>query len=125
MRNLAIFTIVLYWGFTGTCQDIAAVSPACPWPEMNWMLRNAHSREEFDMLSLCFERKEQEFRHKADTEKKELESSLAKPYLNSKYPTPADSARGLFQYYSLQADKFKRQAELNRLRATESNISHK
>jgi hypothetical protein len=63
-----------------------------------------------------FEGKELEFRKKAEVEKRELDRCVAMPDASAKYPTLADSARGLLQYYQLNADEFEQRATAHYLR---------
>jgi hypothetical protein len=45
------------------------------------------------------------------------------PYASSKYPTAADSARGLLQYYQVKADEFAQRAKTYRLLATKASAT--
>lgn len=60
----------------------------------------------------------QEFRKKAEDEKKELDRRLAMPWASSKYPTAADSARGLLQYYQMKEAEFAQRSKSYHSRAT-------
>ncbi len=121
MKAIAVMIILLSVSVSGPCQNAPASHPKYHRSELKRMVRTAHTSEEFERLATYFEDKEQEFRKKAEDEKRELDRRLASPYASSKYPTPADSARGLFQYYQLKADEFEKRATTYHLRTT--NVS--
>jgi hypothetical protein len=74
--------------------------------ELRRQIRDAHTPEQYHALAEYFRAEEIRFRSKAQMEEKELIRLREKTVvLPSKYPTPIDSARQLYQYYALQADE--------------------
>jgi hypothetical protein len=121
VKTIALMIIVSSISVFGLCQNLPTSHPKYHRSELKQMVRTAHTSEEFERLATYFEDKEQEFRKKAEDEKQELDRRLAMPYASPKYPNPADSARGLLQYYQLKADEFDQRATTYHLRAT--NVS--
>jgi hypothetical protein len=121
VKAIAVTIIVSSVSVSGLCQNIPASHPKYHRSELKQMARTARTSEDLERLATYFEDKEQEFRKKAEDEKRELDRRLAMPYASPKYPTPADSARGLLQYYQLKADEFEQRATTYHLRAT--NVS--
>ena len=121
MKAIAVMIIVSSISVFGLCQNVPASHQKYHRSELKQMARTAHTSEDLERLATYFEDKEQEFRKKAEDEKRELDRRLAMPYASPKYPTPADSARGLLQYYQLKADEFGQRATNYHLRAT--NVS--
>jgi hypothetical protein len=118
VKAIARMIIVSSISVSGLCQNVPASHPTYDRSELKQMVRTAHTSEDFERLATYFEDKEQEFRKKAEDEKRELDRRLAMPYASPKYPTPADNARGLLQYYQLKADEFEQRARAYHLRAT-------
>jgi len=121
VKAIAVMIIVSSISVFGLCQNVPASHQKYHRSELKQMARTAHTSEDLERLATYFEDKEQEFRKKAEDEKRELDRRLAMPYASPKYPTPADSARGLLQYYQLKADEFGQRATNYHLRAT--NVS--
>jgi len=117
VKAIVVVIITSAISVSGLCQSAPPAYPKYH-PELKQMIRTAHTSEEFENLSTYFEAKEQEFCKKAEDEKKELDRRLATPYASSKYPTAADSARGLLQYYQVKADEFAQRAKTYHLLAT-------
>jgi hypothetical protein len=118
MKTIAALVIVASISIPGPCQTIASTTPQYHRSELKRMIRTAHTPEDCEKLSVYFQAKEQEFRKKAEDEKKELDRRLAMPYASSKYPTAVDSARGLLQYYQVKAADFAQRTKYYQLRAT-------
>ena len=116
MKAIAALIIAASASIPGLCQTIST-APECHRSELRRMIRTAHTSQEFEKLSVSFQAREREFRNKAEDEKKELARRLAMPYASCKYPTAADSTRGLFQYYQMKADEFAQWAKTYQLRA--------
>jgi hypothetical protein len=121
VKAIALVIIVSSISIYGLCQNVPGPHPRYDHSELKQMVRSAHTSEEFERLAIYFDDKEQEFRKKAENQKRELDRCLAVPYTSSKYPTPADNARGLLQYYQLKAEEFAQRATAYHLRAT--NVS--
>src|ERR1700733_1668847 len=121
VKAIAVMIIVSSISVFGLCQNVPASHQKYHRSELKQMARTAHTSEDLERLATYFEDKEQEFRKKAEDEKRELDRRLAMPYASPKYPTPADSARGWLQYYLLKADEFGQRATNYNLRAT--NVS--
>jgi hypothetical protein len=121
VKAIAVMIIVSSISVFGLCQNVPASHPKHNRSELKQMIRTAHTSEDFERLATYFGDKEQEFRKKAQDEKRELDRRLAMPYASPKYPTPADSARGLLQYYELKADECGQRATNYHLRAASAN----
>jgi hypothetical protein len=117
VKAIAVMIIVSSISVSGLCQNVPASHPKYHRSELKHMVRTAHTSEDFERLAIYFEDREQEFRKKAEDEKREWDRRLAMPYASPKYPTSADSARGLLQYYQLKADEFEQRAKTFHLRA--------
>src|ERR1700746_2609924 len=59
--------------------------------ELIHLIHTSHSQEQFKELSDYFDRKQQEYVQKSETERIELNRRLAAPCLSPKYPTPVDT----------------------------------
>lgn len=73
--------------------------------ELRKLLQDAKTREEFKVLSLYYHVQGASFEALAKERKKEWASGLAHPTGGSKYPTGADRARQLYEYYASRADQ--------------------
>ena len=123
MKAIALITIVSSISISGLCQNVPGFHPKYVRSELKRMVRTAHTPEDFERLATYFDDREQEFHKKAEDEKRELNRCLAIPYTSSKYPTPADNARGLLQYYQLKADELGQRATAYHMRATKVSAS--
>jgi len=121
VKAIVVVIIASSISVSGLCQNAPPAHPKYHRSELKRMVGTAHTSEEFERLATYFEDKEREFRKEAEDEKRELDRRLAMPYASSKYPTPADSARGMLQYYQLKANEFEQRAKTYHLRAT--NVS--
>lgn len=70
--------------------------------ELRRLIRNAHTDEQYQTLATCFRALETHFRRKAADQDQEYQR-LRFRTLPAKYPTPADSAKGLRDYYRYRA----------------------
>jgi hypothetical protein len=67
--------------------------------------RTAHTPEQYGVLAIYFRQQETQYRTKASDEKAEWERrKQITGGVWSKYPTPSDSARNLYDYYVYQAN---------------------
>jgi hypothetical protein len=72
---------------------------------------SARTSEEYRALAAHLRTQEQTFKQKAAVEKQDWEQrKQITASLYSKYPTPADSARNLYEYYTYEADQKGKQA---------------
>jgi len=79
--------------------------------KLNRLVRNAHTPAQYQVLAVYFRSQERIFRSRAAAEKVEWERRQAVvtgPQF--KFPTPADSARNLYEYYTDKADEMARRA---------------
>jgi hypothetical protein len=83
MKTILALVIVASISVPGPCQTIASTTRHYHRSELKRMIRTAHTPEDFEKLSVYFEAKEQEFRKKAEDEKKELDRRLAMPWASS------------------------------------------
>jgi hypothetical protein len=83
MKTILALVIVASISVPGPCQTIASTTRHYHRSELKRMIRTAHTPEDFEKLSVYFEAKEQEFRRKAEDEKKELDRRLAMPWASS------------------------------------------
>jgi len=123
VKAIARMIIVSSISVSGLSQNVPASHPKYDRSELKQMVRTAHTSEDFERLATYFDDREQEFRKKAEDEKRELDRRLAMPYASPKYPTPADSARGLLQYYQLKADEFEQRATAYHVCATNARAN--
>ena len=123
VKAIVVVIITSAISVSGLCQSAPPAYPKYHRSELKQMIRTAHTSEEFEKLSTYFEAKEQEFCKKAEDEKKELDRRLAMPYASSKYPTAADSARGLLQYYQVKTGEFAQRAKTYHLLATKASAT--
>lgn len=79
--------------------------------ELKKEIARAHTSEQYNALALYFRQQERVFRGKAEDEKTEWERrKQVTVSLGVKYPTPADSARNLYEYYVYEANQMARRA---------------
>lgn len=85
--------------------------PSMSRSELRRQIDAAHSPEEYRALALYFRQQEGRFRSKAAEEKAEWDRrKQGMTSVTSKYPTPADSARNLYDYYVYKATEMSAKA---------------
>lgn len=82
---------------------LPAQEPSLSAREIQRLVQNAKSREEFKTLSAYYKLKGEAFRVLAKEQKSELDRELAHP-TSTKSPSGADRARQQFQFYTSKAD---------------------
>ena len=74
--------------------------------ELKKQLADAHTSEQYRGLATYFSQQADSFRSKAREEKTEWDRRKSTTVsIAAKYPTPADSARNLYDYYTYKADE--------------------
>lgn len=96
--GLAVFMISL--AFPVTANVHAHHSRA----ELRRLLREASTAEQFRTLAMWFREEEAVFRDKTEAENRDFEK-LRRMTVPAKFPTPADSARSLRDYYAYEAHR--------------------
>lgn len=94
-----------------TLPTIALAQPDTAQPhytrsELKLLMRNAHTPDQYQQLASYFRSQQSIYSDKAASEKTEWDrrkAITASPAL--KYPTPSDSARNLYDYYTSKADQ--------------------
>lgn len=97
---------------TGVAQDgaLSAATPAAHYShtEIRQMIREARTPAQYQVLGSYFQQRQQEYQLQADSEKQEWNRRRQVAVgVALKYPSPADSARNLYQYYVYEADQAK------------------
>lgn len=87
--------------------------------EIQKMIRDAKTSEDFERLADHFDQQSLEFEHEADEQVKELERLLALPFHARSYPTQVESTRDLIKKYRTKADECTTQANTYRARGHE------
>ena len=105
MKAKDVMIIVSSISVSELCQNVPAFHLKYHRSELKQLARTANTLEDLERLATHFEDNEQEFRKKAENAKRELDRRMAMPYASLTYPTSADSARDLLQYYQLKADE--------------------
>ena len=79
---------------------------------MHGLIKNAHSREQYQQLASYYHRQEANYRAQAAAEKAERDRrAQVNAGLMQKYPRPVDSAQYLYESYVYQADNAALQAQ--------------
>ena len=82
--------------------DESHISPA----QLKRMAREAHTPEEYKALAVSYEIQQKDYLKLAADEKQEwIRRSPPTPSLRAKYPTPADQAKSLYEYYVEKASE--------------------
>lgn len=102
-------------------QSGLAENPTHSHSELKYLIRTAHSPEQFNALADYFDGKQKEYMQKSADEKTELNRRLAATNLSPKYPTPVDTARRLLGYYEAKAEEYGHRADAYRLEARRAN----
>ena len=92
--------------------------------QLKQLARNAHAPEEYKVLASYYGERQKSFLQKAAEEKAEWERrSQGVVSHMAKYPTPADSARNLYEYYMAEAgDSAKLEAKYSALAAPDAPV---
>jgi hypothetical protein len=83
-----------------------AVQPHYTHSELKLLMRNVHTTDQYQQLASYFRSQQAIYNSKAAAEKAEWDrrkAITASPAL--KYPSPADSARNLYDYYASKANQ--------------------
>lgn len=96
------------------CSALEAPDPSAHYTssQIRRMEAQAHTAADYRPLAAYFRARQKEFENRATEEKKEWEQRAR--IHNGTYekpPTPADSARNLYRYFTEQAEEMARQAE--------------
>lgn len=89
-------------------QPSDSASPAVHYtrPQLNQLIRNAHTQGQYETLAMYYGGKQIAFSKEAAQEKQEwVRRSQNVMLIDAKYPRPADSARYLYEYYAGQAQR--------------------
>ena len=79
--------------------------------ELQAMIRQAHTQQQFTTLATYFRSRQHDFENKAQAEKAELDRrSLITAASYQKYPRPVDSSRNRYDYFTSQAQQMALQA---------------
>lgn len=101
-----------------SAQPIPLTGHALSHHELKEEMAQAHTPEQYGTLATYFRQKEKLFRDKAAEEKVEWDRrKQATLALGKKYPSSADSARNLYDYYSYKADQMASSAAVYEARA--------
>jgi uncharacterized protein HemX len=74
--------------------------------ELQQLTKEAHTPQQYQALAGYFRDQQQRFQQQANSEKQEWDRRSHNTVGTAvKYPTPADSARNLYQYYAYEADQ--------------------
>lgn len=101
---LAALTFTTPAPLTASAQPVALDQPHYSHRQLQQLIRDAHTPEQYRTLATWFRSQEKIFNDKAAVEKQEWDrrkAMTASPAL--KYPTPADSAHNLYDYYLAKA----------------------
>ncbi|MGC2162653.1 MAG: hypothetical protein WA634_12135 [Silvibacterium sp.] len=101
---LAAFTFAVLTPLTAFAQPASLDQPHYSHRQLQQLIRDAHTPEQYRALAAWFRSQEKAFNDKAAVEKQEWDrrkAMTASPAL--KYPTPADSAHNLYDYYLAKA----------------------
>jgi hypothetical protein len=98
-------------GVTTTATATAAATATLPRAELNKMVRDAKTTEQYLELASYFRWREQQFEQQAQSERAEMSRRSMNAYLAAaKYPNPVASSRNRYEYFSYEAGKMSRQA---------------
>ena len=83
------------------------------------LARLAHTTEQFSAVASCYDQLQSMYLRKADAEKQEIEWRIQHSFnLAVRYPSPLDSARNLYDYYTRKASQMRAEADLYRQKAS-------
>jgi hypothetical protein len=104
----AIFSCV---AASGTARAASPAAQNLSHQELKKMMQNAHTPEDYLTLASYFRWRQQQFEQQAHDElafwaERSLNVSLAA----AKYPSPADSSKNRFEYFTYEAQKMSQQA---------------
>ena len=93
--------------------------------QVKQMEREAHTREDYSALANSYSALKKAYLQQAEEERQEwVRRSANTTSLSQKYPRPADSAKYLYEYYTMQADAMGKNSErYSRLAGVESQQS--